>query len=338
MARLARALAGDLFPEYAQEKLRAWKSVILVGADLLENVPFECLPLEDGKPLGIARATSRLPSLPVGVWLSRRSVGPRPSTELDAVLLAAPETRGSDRPRLDLGDQDEERLLAPFARDRVAVRAGSRASASELAATTARGSRMLIVFTHGVYDVTRSLDGERPAGLEVTPEPGHGDGILGCVDVERMVSPPMVVLLACGTERGPSRLGDDIGAHLGGAFFTARAETVVASRCDIPPASTIELAGAFVERLRTFGDAPDEAMRRARETVRHQPGTSDPYYWGLVTVEGLAGRPLFEPAPPPSRSATPVWCWTGALAFLVLAGGLGLIASRRRRTRINPGT
>lgn len=327
---LARAVSDRIVPPAVEARLRAWSAVTVVGGDLLFEVPIESLPLSDGRRFGEAIAVAHLPSLPLGMMLAARP-GP-PDDALRLLLIAAP--RPSHRPTpphpalpaLPFDAAVATRLTGAFGIERVEVRLGDAATAERLRSEPLPVAAITHLLAHGTYDLGR----ERGAGLVL-----HGDGsradVLFCEDVERSLSTSgLVVLSACGAANGPSRMGDDRLAHLGGAFLNAGARAVVVSRADLEFHATIELMESFHERL-AAGDSPAAALSAAR---RRAAKGGDPYHGARFQVVGLATRPLFSApltgvttADRPIRRAGLIAA--AALLGLVVAA-FGLVAAGRR--------
>jgi hypothetical protein len=332
IARACRALGGDLVPAEIEPLLRNWHTVLVVGAELMGDVPFEVLTMRSGRALGIERATGYLPSLPFAAWLSAREREVR--SELELFLLAAPAFPPDDeRPvlALDFTAADEEGLLAPFASTAARSLRGEHASATALLSASPSLTRVLAVLTHGIYDGARRDDGERPAGLRLSAESDRPDGIVWCSDVQRARAPRLVELIACGSSRGPSRMGDDTGAHLGSAFLGVGARAVVLSPNEIAYASSLRLLARVHDRMRRHFESPAEALRAARAELASEAATADPYYWGLVRVIGLAHESVFDArtdALAPEHSGRSAWIVAACGALLVAAG----FVARRART------
>lgn len=285
----AEDLARRLLPGPVQERLARWKGAYVVGADLLGGVPFECLRV-DGAELGTRVALAHLPSIPVALALAARTPEER---ELSVLLVAAPETGASKggvvpSPAFPFGRAEEDALTAGFAR--ATVLSGARATWSGLLEALGREPpRVLHVLVHGVNDAERELSG----GLALAPCARLGDGLLWCEDVlaTDFRTPELVLLSACGSARGPRRLGDDGLAQLGGAFLARGARCIVQAANDIALAPTVRALEAFDRRL-AAGDAPAEALRAARAELAGAPGFAHPFYAQALRVLGLGLEPL----------------------------------------------
>lgn len=304
----ADALGELVLPGPARERLREWRRVRVAGAELCQGLPFECLRL-DGEWLGCARAVSHVPSLPVAAGLARRArtrgVAPRAGLH-DFVLFAEPElspaarARWSEQVSITLADEDEAALTAPFGAGRALVLRGAAASTAALGSREVANCTVLGLLTHGVI----AAEHERSARLLLAP--GAADrGDLGGEDIDALSrTPPCVLLCSCGSAGGPQRLGDDTGAHLASAFLLRGTDVVLVSRGDVSYLATVALTARTLHEL-ADGAAPDEALRAARAALAASDEFADPFYFGLVSLTGLADRRTFTlDAPPRSLGAT----------------------------------
>jgi len=291
---LAERLAEQLLPPPILREVRRWSHVVVVGAGLLGHVPFEGLPLGDEGPLGLVRAVGVAPSLPLACHLERRDGehaagggSPANGEGLELALVAAPRVSARVAERwpkarpFPFPDDARRRLTSMFDEGRVAVHVDDAARPARLREAATTGSRVLQSLTHGAHDPGR----ERPSGLVLAAD-GDGDGVLWCEDVERLDAPPLVVLLACGSARGPTRRGDEGVAHLGGAFLTAGARAVVLSRTALDHDAALLLGEVFNQAL-SRGRSPADALREARAALAADPRGDDPFFWAPVQLLGV---------------------------------------------------
>lgn len=357
-----RLLAGLQSPEGAYEAaarrlhdlvfapveplLRGRRRLLLAPDGALSLVPFAVL--SDGRrPLLDRYALSYLTSgrdLLRGADAVARAGRP-------AVLLADPDfgaAQGATRalpwlgpvPRLPGTRQEAEAIsrLLPGAELRLG------AAASKAALLAARGPKVLVVSTHGLYlrpapggpaaargieiapegEVSPSANAPPPAPdnpllrsaliLAASPGPrGGGDPLAGlttALEVSGMDlrGTRLVVLSACESGAGDVVAGEGV-FGLRRALLIAGAETLVTSLWRVDDQRTRELMTAYFTALlagRGRAEALDEAMGQLRRRAPH------PYYWApfLVVGErgplpGVGGAPGAAPAGPVTRGAAP---------------------------------
>ncbi len=288
LARSGSETAAVFLPPDVRALVDGWERVTIVGAGFFGDLPFESLPLSDGR-VGLLHAVSYLPSISLGLYLEALSAD-REETEHELLLATASRPASALRerwPELAPLAIDSGRLMQ-IARAYGESRIVSDVSAEELERLLALRPRVLQLVAHGVHDVRR----ERSA-LLVLAAAGGDSGVVTCDRVESWRAPPLVVLTACGAARGPARLGDDGLSNLGGAFLRAGAEAVVLSRADQELESALSFSEGFHEALRE-GAATADALLHARRRVAREPRFSDPFYHSLVHAVGWANTPLFE--------------------------------------------
>ncbi len=286
----SRELSERLLPASVRGRLRTWKGVYVVGAELLGGVPFECLRLEE-QELGTSTALAYLPSIPVGLVLAKeRSLAP--PRELGLLLVAAPALQsglGAQVPgAIPFGKSEQSMLTAGF--QRATTLAGPDATFTGILEVLRRDEpRVLHCLVHGVHDLERELSG----GLALAPSAEDADGRLWCEDIlaADFRSPELVLLSACGSARGPRRLGDDGLAQLGGAFLARGALCTVLATNDIALAPTLRMMSTFGRRLGA-GDSPAEALRAARAELVEETSFAHPFYAQSLRVVGLGLEPM----------------------------------------------
>lgn len=326
-------LAEILFPGAIRSKLEQWQQVTIVAHDL-RYVPFEALPF-GGSQLGLHKAVTYLPSLPLGLalierWRVRQH---RPEPDIDCVLMGATDIHQQVQqqygplPVLPWSQKTEERLLGRLRESRCRVLTGSDAHWPGLLATLKENASILHLLTHGV----QSSDHELPAGLVLSPF-GDDVGLVFAERIREIQAPPLTLLSACGTGRGPARLGDPGASDLSGVFFRSGSEVVVLPYAPLALDASIALAEAF-HRGVTAGLDPAEALRKGRLAVTRNPAWTDPFYHSLLHVHGLGHYPV-RPEGFSRQSRSWIAFGAGALGGAV-ASALLLWWRHRRRKQLS---
>jgi hypothetical protein len=286
------ALAAALLPEDVLSRVRAWRAVTISGIDLLAEVAFEALPLPGGSRLGLTHAITYTPSLPLSRWLTERA--PHAAGEVDAVLIACPTPAASAAARWPNLERlewraDVEQTLERWPKGRTRIAKLEDASFATLREFSALRPRVLQFLGHGVH-----LPGEsRPAHLLLAPSAEGDSGLLSCDDVEALEAPELIVLASCRSGRGPSRRGDESAQHFGGAWIAAGARCVILSPNDLSFEPVVRASGVLQQRL-AAGDAPDEALRRAR--VELEAAGFPAREWSSLHALGAGAVPLVRSA------------------------------------------
>ena len=293
---LSEPLAQELFPGAVRTLLTQWRDVRLVSSEILgAQLSLASLPVVSSAPLGVERAVSALPSIPVGLAVAGRTgiEGGADGYAADLVLLtnASRETPDSP-PFLRMSEGQIQALTDAFDADRVRLLTEANADLPRLRAAVA-DARMLHVFEHGIA----LADGPVRTAALVTPSADH-DGVLDAEDLLGLAPlPPLVVLSVCGATRGLARVGDPGAADLRGASLRAGARTVFAATGDVNQLATQRLM-VHVHRALAAGRSPARALQDARKALASEDGGRfrDPYYTCLIQVLGRAHAPLFETA------------------------------------------
>jgi tetratricopeptide (TPR) repeat protein len=284
-------LASGLFPDKVRQRMRGWSQIYIVGSDLLSELPFEALPVEKDRALGLAKAIAYLPSLPIGVKLVARGQERSRSASYDLCLIAGI-IGGGDQEDLPFGDDEVALLTRSFHKQRVHALLGADASRIELLKPGALDATIAHFVTHGAFDSER----ERSRGLMLS-----GEDRLWSEDAEGLDAPRLVLISSCGAGRSPAREGDGPVAHLGGAFLLAGSDCVVLSDAQLAYRPTLGLMAGLQEKV-AAGATTGEALRLARIQVASSQDTHDPFYWALVRALGLGGWPAMPS--PTDRSPT----------------------------------
>lgn len=278
--RRAGALAQALLPPEVEQLLATWRGVYVVGADMLGDIPFECLPV-GGEALGTRTALAYLPSLSVGLELARRAAAEREPRGRGLLLVAAPENAAFEP--IAFGKAEQVALSAGF--ERVRLLSGRDANRTALFERLKADEPALLHFlVHGWSNAEREFSG----ALALAPCAADPDGLLWGDEIlsADFVSPPLVLLSACGSAHGPRRAGDDGLAQLGGAFFSHGARCMIETADDIALAPTLRLMAAFT-RAFSAGRSPAEALLDARRELSREPDFAHPFYALSMRVVGL---------------------------------------------------
>ncbi|HTF89963.1 MAG TPA: CHAT domain-containing protein [Planctomycetota bacterium] len=290
LERHGKLVADTLFPAEIRARMAGWKSVTIVGADLMDGLPFEAIPLGGPEVLGIRFAIDRAPSLPVQVKLANRraKTPPPPADKAGLWLVAAPAIPAWADPALrglapiPFNDANRKAVQKPYPKLEQAF-IGETATRAALEAPGLCLASVLQVTAHGTVMPKK----ERSAALVLRPMSKGDDGILDCDEVEEKLHvPDTVVLSSCSAAHSEQRYGEDGLNHLGGAFMFAGASCVVLSSHPVEAGAMQALMEVFHQRL-SAGDSRAESMRAAREAVAKNPRFPHPFYYSLVQVTGL---------------------------------------------------
>ncbi|HVS64482.1 MAG TPA: CHAT domain-containing tetratricopeptide repeat protein, partial [Thermoanaerobaculia bacterium] len=314
------ALGTELLGSWTTEAGEEPRSILVVASGPLHFVPFEALPLGDGRLLADLAPSSYAPSATTWIELRRRPV------ELEAPLLLAlgDAVSGDDIDRLRaVGDLRALETLGALPHSRTEVESVARVfgrSASTVLlgaeATEARfeaavpGRAVVHLATHGWIDpATPSA-----SGLVLGAGEGDGDdGILQLREIVRLdLAADLVTLSACESALGELVTGEGM-VGLARSFFYAGADSVLATLWSVDDATSARFMTAFYRALRS-GVSKAEALRRARAEIRSDPATAHPYYWAPYVLLGRGDDGVAMPA-----RGLPGW----GIA-LALVAGLGL--------------
>lgn len=280
--------------------------IVVVGRELLAGIPFETLPTADAKApwLGLRTPISYLPSLRLGVWLSRRDKTPtsrataRFATGLDAADCA--KWRQND---LVLTEAQMLRVVSGVADDSATVLL--RADAASFAEDPGAA---LALFAHGIYDATADAkngfllarDGSRPGA--VFPS-----------DCAKLRMAPFTALAVCGAARTSLRRGDDGGGDLVDATIRGGANCVLSSEFDLRVDDALAIVGDTFAHLANGLDASHALLEARRARARHD---SHPSRFAAMRLDGL-GSLVAPLVAAPSRSGSYRWVIVSLLALTI---------------------
>ncbi|MBK7876024.1 MAG: CHAT domain-containing protein [Planctomycetes bacterium] len=206
---------------------------------------------------------------------------------------------------------------------------GEQATFDVLTSEEVRRASVLAVLTHGLYDDASEL----PAHIALAPSSRCPDGLVGHTVLttygERF--PADVLLLSCGTARGPARVGDDAVAHLGRTFLGLGARSVMLASNEVARGPALKLAATYLESCASGQTTRAQALRLARRSLASETRTRHPFYWAHLQLLGLG---LERPAPVAPRSApAPSGSWLPLAAAVAGIGAIVLGAWWLRRRR-----
>lgn len=292
----------------------------------LHYLPFELLehPGRPGEPVVARTTTSYLPSGSALAWLRQGGGDRRPAVTF--LGFGAPRLpRGDASPAAALVAQMSLQPLPGAARElesaarriggRSTLRVGDQATEGSFRSNVAMGARVVHLATHTVLD-------ERPgrgAAVLFTPS-GDDDGLLDPEEIAALHYPAALTVLASCRSALPAGAADNNAlANLAGSFLAAGSPAVIATLWDVDDAAT----AVFMEQLYYHlgqGEAPAEALRKAKERLRSDPRWSRPALWAGYVLIGQGAARAGEPR-------MPVWAWV--LAGLLLLIVLAALYSRR---------
>ncbi|MBI1381125.1 MAG: CHAT domain-containing protein [Planctomycetaceae bacterium] len=276
------ALRAALLPDRVLAHIAEWKAVSITGLDLLRYVPFEALPLADGRTFGSRFATAYLPDLVTAAWLTSRAIPPRPAAAPEVAWIGASIASGNEG-AIALVDEDRRRLGAGAGR--VLAFEGETATPQNLALAANSGASVLHVVAHGVP----LEDGRIGTGLLLADGAG-GRAVLGPEffrGLERV--PPLVILSACRAGRGAGRLGEAGLDGLVGAFLERGASCVVLAFEDVELSAALELLAPMQAAALSKDMAPREVLR-----LLHRSSASEVAHEARATLHAIGRMPALR--------------------------------------------
>ncbi len=327
---LANRLGDALLARAAAGLPAAVNALLVVPDERLYSLPFDALPLADGRPALDRFTVSMVPSATIAVELWRQpgatgatrilAMGdPRFPGELPAVGGESESYRSAfaatgGLPRLGASG-DEVRRVARFAPS-ATVRVRDAASEAYLSSASLRRFRILHFATHALVDeqaVTRTA-------LALAPGEGK-DGFVTPADLAALdLDADLVVLSACRTAGGVVVGGEGV-QGLTAPLLQAGARAVVATVWPVGDQRTVRFVEDFYLAL-ARGMPVGQALRAAKLASRDR--AAPPSEWAAFTLVGdpTVHIPLAEP-----HKLT--WRWIivlfGAAIAVVLAWRLHMI-------------
>lgn len=302
-----QALAAWALPEALATRLRRWRTVAIVGRELLARLPFDLLPGRVEPYLGDELALAHVPSLTIGAWLARRPV----AAVGDVALFAATRPSAASLPALALAEPLDD-LAAHFAPDRLRQWRAEAATAGA-GRDAAKASAMLVFLGHG------SALADGATGLAVA------DGTVGAHEVLGGGAPPLVCLLICRSGAGMLHRGDCLGHQWAATALAGGARVVALADHDLDAEPTLGWLQRFTAMLPAAAWIPAEAARRA-SAARSARSLAEALRRPGLHLEGLAHLPT-TPLPVVGRSGGRWRLWWPLAGVLLVAVG---VAWRRR--------
>lgn len=286
-ARLTRLIeAGDrlgehLLPKPIFERVEAARSVTIASPDLMGYLPYELVRTTD-RWQGLRRAVGYAPTCSIALALLRRA--PLASSDARTTLLvAAPnntQVQGIDVPAPLRFEDSDFRALKEASNAPWKLLAGDDATFASWAEELPK-HRLSQVLLHGI----QHPDLERSAGL-LFAATNDDDGAVWVDRLETLEEvSDVLILTACRSGRGPQRIGDPGASTLLGVLLERGARAALLPRGDLAYRPALDFSLTLHEQLRD-GVPLAAAALYARQELAANPDTSDPFYWGLLHVEG----------------------------------------------------
>lgn len=328
---LDRKLAEALLRPAIQLLPTGIDRIILIPDDRLHRVPFDALPLADGRPLLAHYGVSRAPSVAVALRLSARPPRQGPATLL---AFGDPGTAESDTsagidpateryrqafaeagglPPL-AGSAAEARHAGRYSRQAV-VRLRAEASEAFLKSDSLRHFRIIHLASHALVDD----QSESHTSLALAPGGGE-DGFLGASEIGQLkLDADLVVLSACRSAAGTVIGGEGV-QGLVAPLLGAGARSIVASLWPIGDRRTAVLMEDFYDGL-AVGKSVGAALRDAKLAARDRGEPAR--VWAAFTVVGDPDVTI-----PLERRRPSAWLWYGFATIVAMA-----LLVRRLRAR-----
>ncbi len=248
-----------LLPASLRTRLPTCGHLTVVGADLLEGLPFETLLLEDGRLLGEVVPITNTASLPLVTALATRTTASPPAAARVVVFgctqpAAGPATAGIETFEFPLAELQPglDRYAHP-----PTVYGDTQVTRDRVLSTRFVDHDIVHFIVHHVRGSDPGLGGV----LVVR------DGVLAASDFAGRALRGLVIVSACGSGRGPVRSGEgEAFASLAGGFLWNGADTVVASCTELLALDHLRLMRRMHTHL-AAGESPARALQIARAAM-----------------------------------------------------------------------
>jgi tetratricopeptide (TPR) repeat protein len=311
-------------------------NLIVIPDRRLHRVPFDALPLDNGRPVVSRFAVSRAPSAVIALELLPRAdfagpprllaladprfAGETPVTDPETEIYRSGYDENGGLPRL-LSSREEAWTVARFAPGAI-VRLREDASEAYLKHAPLDSFQILHLATHAL------VDERSPGRSSLALAPGDGeDGFVGAGELNQLhLGAELVVLSACRTAGGALIGGEGV-QGLTAPLLAAGARAVVATLWPIGDRRTTRLVEDLYRSI-AGGATAGEALRQAKLSALSRGESSA--VWAAFTLVGDPGVRLKLVTP---RPEWPMWFGLGAGVIIAA----GLLLRRRRSTSARPG-
>ena len=267
---LLRSLSTQLIQPLLSQIPPDTHTLLIIPAGFLNYLPFQVLPIGDGRDLIDRFVTTYLPSASALAFL------PRTERMKGKLFLGAIGNVSVDgMPPLPGTLSEVHGIAQAYPNPQMAV---EKAFTYERLRRALKENPVVHLATHGV------LNKDSPLFNALLTSPARGQpSRLSLYELTDMkLKARLVVLSACETGLGELRKGDEI-TSLTRMFLQAGANSVVASLWSVSDRATAQLMRDFYQRVQG-GQTPAQALRSAALKVRqHYP---HPYYWAPFVLTG----------------------------------------------------
>ena len=244
--------------------------LVVVPHGLLHNVPFPALRIT-GRQYLIDKVSVRCaPSIGVANRAGGSISQPRPN---ESVLIAANNTTYISLPPLEAVAREVDAISEVL--EGAQVFKGTEAVRRHVLRLE-KGVKILHLACHGEFDAEDAL----------LSRAYLSDGPIYGYEIERLKSPPTIVVLsACETGLHQRVAGDET-FGLVRAFLANGTKAVIASLWQVADDSTALLMSAFYKNLRRSKGSLSEALRAAQRELQKSPTYCHPFYWAPYVLIG----------------------------------------------------